>query len=144
MDIMPTVIARLVAAAVAALGLMHVYWALGGRAGKSAAVPEIDGRRAFVPSTFGTLAVAAALFFAAAVVAIAGGLFGVGGFRSVFRILAYGLSATFFARAIGDFRLVGFFKRVRHTRFARLDTTVFAPLCLAFGFAVLYVAYHDV
>jgi Protein of unknown function (DUF3995) len=141
---MPTVIARLVAAAIAALGLMHVYWALGGRAGKSAAVPEINGQRAFVPTTAGTLAVAAALFFAASVVAIAGGLFGVGGFKSFFRLLAYGLSATFIARAVGDFRLVGFFKRVRDTRFAWLDTFVFAPGCLAVGLAVLYVAYNAV
>jgi hypothetical protein len=139
----PTVIARLVAAALAALGLMHVYWASGGGFGKSAAVPEINGQRAFVPSTGGTLVVAAALFFAATVVAIAGGLFGVGDFRGLFRVLAYGLSATFMARAVGDFRLVGFFKRVRGTRFARLDTTVFAPLCLALGLAVLYVAYND-
>lgn len=107
------------------------------------AVPELNGRRAFVPSTAGTLAVAAALFFAAAVVAIAGGLVGAGGYRGVFRVLAYGLGATFLARAVGDFRLVGFFKRVRGTRFALLDTMVFAPLCLLFGLAVLYVAYHD-
>ena len=141
---MAIVIARLVAAAMAALGLMHLYWALGGRVGKSAAVPEVNGQRAFVPSRTGTLVVAAALFFAATVVAIAGGLFEVGGFRGIFRILAFGLSATFIARAVGDFRLVGFFKRVRGTHFARLDTTVFAPLCLVFGLAVLYVAYHDV
>jgi hypothetical protein len=113
-----TVIARLVAAALGALALMHVYWASGGRFGRAAAVPEVDGQRAFVPSTGGTLTVAAALFFAAAVVAI--------------------------ARAVGDFRLVGFFKRVRGTNFARLDTAVFAPLCLLLGIAVLYVAYHDV
>jgi hypothetical protein len=141
---MATVIARLVAAALGALALMHVYWASGGRLGKSVAVPEVNGRRAFVPSNVGTLVVAAALFFAALVVAIAGGLFGVGDFRSLFRVLAFGLSATFIARSVGDFRLVGFFKRVRGTRFARLDTTVFAPLCLALGVAVLYVAYHDV
>jgi hypothetical protein len=139
---MPTVIARLIVAAIAALGLMHVYWALGGRAAKSAAVPEINGRRAFVPTRAGTLVVAAALFFAASVVAIAGGLFGVGGYKGFFRLLAYGLSATFIGRAIGDFRLVGFFKRVRDTRFARLDTLIFAPGCLVLGLAVLYVAYN--
>jgi hypothetical protein len=104
----------------------------------------VNGQRVFVPSTVGTLTVAAALFFAASVVAIAGGLFAVGGFRGLFRVLAFGLSATFIARAVGDFRLVGFFKRVRGTSFARLDTIVFAPLCLAVGVAVLYVAYRDV
>ncbi len=139
---MVTIVARLVAAALGALALMHVYWAFGGRVGKSVAVPEVEGRHTFVPSTAGTLAVAGALFFAAFVVAIAGGLLTVGGYRGVFRILAYGLSATFLARAVGDFRLVGIFKRVRGTRFATLDTTVFVPLCLGFGLAVLYVAIH--
>ncbi len=90
------------------------------------------------------MAVAAALFFAATVVAIAGGLFEAGGFKGIFRILAFGLSATFIARAVGDFRLVGFFKRVRGTDFARLDTAIFAPLCLLLGLAVLFVAYNDV
>src|SRR5476651_1156385 len=101
---MVIVTARLVASAMAALGLMHMYWALGGRLGKSAAVPEVNGQRAFAPTRVGTLAVAAALFFAASVVAIAGGLFDAGGYNGVFRILAFGLSATFFARAVGDFR----------------------------------------
>ena len=139
---MVTVIARIVAAALGALGLLHVYWALGGRAGESTAVPELNGQRAFVPSRGGTLVVAAALLFAAMVTAIAGRLIGVGGFGGVFRILAFGLSATFIARAVGDFRWVGFFKRVRGTRFALLDTAVFSPLCLLVGCAVFYVAYN--
>src|SRR5260221_7744116 len=141
---MAIVVARWVAASVAALGLMHVYWALGGRMGKSAAVPEVNGQQTFIPSRAGTMAVAAALFFAATVVAIAGGLFEAGGFKGIFRILAVGLSATFIARAVGDFRLVGFFKRVRGTDFARLDTAIFAPLCLLLGLAVLFVAYNNV
>jgi hypothetical protein len=141
---MVSVIARVVASAVAALGLLHLYWALGGRAGKSAAVPEVNGKQAFVPSRAVTLAVAAALLFAASVVAIAGGQFEVGGYSGVFRILAFGLSATFLARAVGDFRLVGFFKRIRGTDFARLDTIAYAPMCLVLGLAVFYIAYHDV
>jgi len=141
---MVTVIARSVASIVAALGLLHFYWALGGRAGKSAAVPEANGQHAFVPSRVQTLAVAIALLFAATVIAVAGGLFGVGGFGVVFRILAFGLSATFVARAVGDFRLVGFFKRVRGTQFARLDTIAYSPLCLALGLTVFYIAYNDV
>lgn len=136
-----SVVARIVAAALGALGLLHIYWALGGRTGKSAAVPEVNGQRVFVPSTGGTLVVAAALLFAALVTAVAGGLVRAGDFGFVFRILAYGLGATFIARAIGDFRLVGFFKRIRDTRFARLDTIVFSPLCLGLGCAIFYVAY---
>ena len=137
-------IARIIVAAIAALGLLHIYWALGGRTGQSVAVPEVNGQRAFTPSRSGTLAVAGALLFASAVVAIAGGIVRVGGYAAFFRIMAFGLSLTFLARAIGDFRLVGFFKRIHGTRFARLDTVVFSPCCLVLGLAIFYVAYNDV
>src|SRR5260221_13895259 len=121
---MAIVVARWVAASVAALGLMHVYWALGGRMGKSAAVPEVNGQQTFIPSRAGTMAVAAALFFAATVGAIAGRLFEPGGFKGIFRILAFDLSPTFLHRAVGVFRLVRFFNRVRVTYFALLETAI--------------------
>jgi hypothetical protein len=137
-------IAIAVVAVMAALAFVHIYWAMGGRIGKSAAIPEINRQSAFVPSKTATLLVAAALMFAATVVAVAGGLVAKRGFGGLFRMLAFGLSATFVARAVGDFRLVGFFKRNRGTRFSRLDTLVFSPLCMALGLAVLYIAVHDV
>jgi hypothetical protein len=34
------------------LALVHVYWAVGGRAAWDASVPEIHGRRAFTPSAW--------------------------------------------------------------------------------------------
>jgi hypothetical protein len=48
-----------------------------------------------------------------------------------------------FLRAIGDFHLIGFFKRVRGTRFASLDTAVYSPLCLALALGVFVVAYAN-
>ena len=43
------------------------------------------------------------------------------------------------ARAIGEFRLVGFFKTVKGSLFARMDTLFFSPLCvlLSLGLASL-------
>ena len=55
------------------------------------------------------------------------------------RWLCSALAVAMAARAVGDFRLVGFFKRVRGTRFARLDTMLFTPLCLLLAAGVLYV-----
>jgi hypothetical protein len=40
------------------------------------------------------------------------------------------LAVILLVHAIGDFRVVGFFRRICDTRFARLDTTVYSPLCL--------------
>ena len=47
---------------------------------------------------------------------------------------------AFLARAIGDFRLVGFTKRVRGTRFAELDTRLLSPLCVCIDAASAAIA----
>ena len=44
-------------------------------------------------------------------------------------------------RAAADFRLVGFFKRIRHTHFARLDTAVYSPLCLALAIGSAIISF---
>ena len=141
---MTRLVALLTTAILSALGLVHIYWALGGRSGSGAAVPELSGRPAFRPSRPGTLAVAIALFAAALLIATAGRLLVDPLTPPTVRLLTFCLGAVFLARAIGDFRLVGFFKRVQGSRFARLDTLVYAPLCLILGIAALFVAYHDV
>jgi hypothetical protein len=124
-----------------ALALLHVYWAAGGRALKLAAIPEVDGNRAFKPSAAGTLAVALALMAAAALIAAASGLLLLPLPALAIEVPVFCLALILFARAIGDFRLVGFFKRVRGSRFARMDTAVYSPLCLALSIAVFFVGW---
>ena len=46
-----------------------------------------------------------------------------------------------FARAIGDSELVGFFKEVRDSKFARLDTLFYSPLCVVLGAGLLVLAW---
>ena len=141
---MQRLVALLLAVILATLGLVHTYWALGGRSPSAATVPQVAGRAAFKPSRLGTLAVATALFVAATLVAIAGGLLTDPLSPPIARVLTFGLGGVFLARSIGDFRLVGFFKRARDSQFARLDTLFYAPLCLLLGLAALFVACHDV
>jgi len=137
---MPDLLALVVVLAFVGLSALHLYWALGGRAGKAAAVPELNSRPAFVPSTRSTLAVAVGLALCAVLVAASAELILSSAPPPWVTWLAFLLALVLVARAVGDFRLVGFFKRVRGTHFARLDTTVYAPLCLALGVAVFYVA----
>src|SRR5579871_6833066 len=106
----------------------HFYWAAGGARGKSLAVPERNGQALFRPSAAATLAVAA-LLAAAGVVVIAGLRWG-----------CWALALVFAARAIGDGRWVGLFKRVRGTRFAKLDTYIYSPLCAALCLGCVYAA----
>lgn len=46
------------------------------------------------------------------------------------------LALIFAVRAIGDFRYVGFFKHIRGSRFARMDTMCYSPLCAALSLSI--------
>jgi hypothetical protein len=134
------------AAGLALLGLIHIYWAAGGRLGRSVAVPERQGRPLFRPTPISTLGVAGGLFAAAALVLARLGIVGtLVPDRWTFR--ATWLLTTLFAlRAVGDLRYVGLFKRVRGTPFARWDTRLFTPLCLllALGSGTVAAARPDI
>jgi len=140
------VVAWIVAGTLAGIGVLHVYWALGGiagivRAGAGAVIPEVSGRPAFTPGPGVTLAVAALLEIAAALVALQGKLLAINGLPpALIRVGALGVAVVLAARGIGDFRLVGLFKRVRGTRFARLDSRFYSPLCLALAAGIVVVA----
>ena len=121
------------------LALTHVYWAFGGSGVKIAAVPEVEGRPAFTPSRVATLGVTLALLACALLVAATSGSVLIPIPTRVLCGLMFVLAFVFIARAVGDFRLVGFFKRVTGTRFARLDSTVFSPLCAAVAAGIFVV-----
>jgi hypothetical protein len=128
-----------IAAAVifAAISALHVYWAFGGVGVGGAVIPTVDGKPTLTPSTTATLVVAFLLALSAFIL--------VGGVRGwsptwCFRLGAAGIGAVLLARAIGDGRQVGFFKRVRDTPFARNDTRFFSPLCLGLSVASALVA----
>jgi len=96
---------------------------------------------AFKPSALGTLLVAMGLVAIALLVCLRAGLY----FSPVSHgALQWGISAIaviMFARAIGDSELVGFFKKVGGSRFARWDTYFYSPLCLLLGAGLLVVAW---
>lgn len=123
-------------AILAAIGLLHAYWACGGRLSIGAAVPQVGGVAAFRPSAAATWAVAIALFLAALTVAAAGDLIAAPGPAWAHAGAAIALALVFAARAIGNFGLVGFFKTRGDGAFARLDTWVYSPLCLILAAAI--------
>lgn len=125
-----------------AVAILHLYWAVGGQRGLPGAIPTVGGRPAFEPGALFAIAVAAVLVAAAMVAAQRGGLLLLGLPTWVSHLGTWLLAVVFAARAIGEFRYVGFFKRVRGTLFARRDSLVYSPLCvvisaLATGLAVL-------
>lgn len=130
----------LIASILVLLAGLHLYWAAGGLWGKHLAVPTVHGQPAFTPSRLSTVAVAVALLVAAGVVLLRGFFLYASfpGSAAHWATIAIGL--VFFIRAMGEFRLIGFFKRIRGTAFATWDTWLFSPLCLLIAFGFFWVA----
>ncbi|WP_254785764.1 DUF3995 domain-containing protein [Zhouia amylolytica] len=113
------------------LAIIHFNWVLGGNFGLSVALPTNEqGIRVLHPKKADSAIVGAGL--------LTFGLFylntsGFVMFRLPEWIYSYGgwiIPAIFFLRAIGEFKYIGFFKKIKHTPFGKMDTKLFSPLCL--------------
>lgn len=58
-------------------------------------------------------------------------------------IVGGGIAGIFFLRAVGEFKLVGFFKRASDTPFAYWDTWLFSPLCLVIAIIAFALVYSE-
>ncbi|MDB5931363.1 MAG: hypothetical protein JWR60_3070 [Polaromonas sp.] len=151
-------IASLLASIFLVLALVHLYWATGGLRGIEAALPQVrvintvpqgaceaDGERttmanAFTPRPQITLMVAFGLGLIALLVAVRAGLVGPPVKHWAIEWSLGALGVVMLARAVGEFRLVGFFKTVKGSRFARLDSWCYSPLCVVLAAGLGWVA----
>lgn len=140
---MNALLALLVSSVFVVLGLWHFYMAWAPSSGESGAVPSVSGKAVFRPSGRATLVVGVVLLLFAALVAGTAGLLPMGLPKSVLQWSSLALALGLFARAVGEFKYVGFFKRVRGTKFARLDTWLYSPLCLLLALGVARVAQQN-
>ena len=134
----------LLTAVFAVLSLFHFYWAAGGTLGKRVAIPKIGSRPAFSPSPVSTILVAIALMVAMFIILGRLDVLGKKAPRWIFHWGTWGICVLFFLRAVGEFRLVGFFKQVRDTEFASWDTWLFSPLCLVIAVIAFALAFKEV
>lgn len=124
--------------------VFHLYWAMGGRLGADTVIPRRPaaqgGDALFHPSPLGTLSVAVFLVgvIALAVVVQRGSDITLPWAWA--RVLLAVCGVVFVLRAIGEFRYVGFFKRVKDSPFAYWDTRLFSPFVLLVGMACLALA----
>lgn len=122
------------------IAAVHFYWGLRSMDGATVLVPELDGRPVYSPRNTDFLDVTAALLLACVVVAARGELVRSPLPPAWITAGTYAVGAALLARAVGDFRYVGFFKRVRGTAFAEWDTRLFSPVSLLLGLATVWVA----
>jgi hypothetical protein len=112
------------------LSALHFYWAFGGKIWYDEVLPtSSNGLHKFNPTIGSSLFVAAGLLFLALITAGNHGLFDKHLRRVYFRYGALIIAIIFLLRAIGDFKFIGFFKKVKWTNFGVNDTWIFSPLC---------------
>lgn len=112
----------------------HFYWLFGGMWGLKSVIPS-KGNESItlaIPK-FATIVVALGLLFFGLIYLNQTELFTV---QLNHWILQYGMwfiPSIFLLRAIGEFKYVGIFKRIKNTSFAKADNQIFIPLCLSIG-----------
>ncbi|MGL4630839.1 MAG: DUF3995 domain-containing protein [Leadbetterella sp.] len=122
------------------LSIIHFYWTFGGKIGYDDVLPtNSKGYNQLNPSLISSLIVSFGLIVLALVTIGNQGLFDTYLKRKYFRFGAISIFFIFLLRAIGDFKFVGFFKKVNQTRFGLNDTYIFSPLCLFIAFISLII-----
>lgn len=117
------------------ISLIHFYWAFGGKWGGDSVIPTNKDGNTFLfnPGILATIIVAFGLLGFGIFILIKSGLII---YQLPDLIDNYGLwiiAIIFLLRAIGDFNYVGFFKKIKDTKFGKNDTKYFSPLCLLIG-----------
>ncbi|REG85421.1 DUF3995 domain-containing protein [Algoriphagus antarcticus] len=128
---MKSTLATLLIAIFFGLALIHFYWACGGQWGFESTLPTDEhGIRLLNPKTLDSIIIGVAL--------VLFGIFYWVTFISKKDRFPYWLKTIgmwsipilFALRAMGDFKYIGFFKKINSTEFANYDNLLYSPLCL--------------
>lgn len=116
------------------LSFIHFYWLFGGKWGLEKVIPTKDNETSALSiPKFATLIVALVLLLFGLIYLVKSGFINVPIPNLVTTYGYWIIPAIFILRAIGDFKYVGFFKKIKNTEFAKTDSKWFAPLCLTIG-----------
>lgn len=122
------------------LSILHFYWAFGGKLWYSDVLPtSTNGLRKINPGMIAGFVVAFGLLFFAIIIIGNRGLLDKYINVKYFRYGTLIIAAIFLFRAIGDFKYIGFFKKIKGTKFAINDSVIYSPLCLFISFVSLLI-----
>lgn len=141
---MTSVVMWIVSSILFVLSGIHVYWMIGGRLGIEAVIPSRGGEVLFRPTRIATAVVASALALSGwFVLELGGGIEQVLFPNEFYKYGGWFLAIVFLLRTVGDFRLMGFFKKEEDTLFAKLDIVLYSPLCLFIGICMIVLMTAD-
>jgi len=122
------------------LSLLHFYWFLGGKKGLEKALPtDNNGNKVFNPGKIETSIVGFGLLLFASYYFVKIGVLKIELPELLLDYSGWAISSIFILRTIGDFKYVGFFKKIKHTGFGEFDTKYFSFLSLVIGILGVFV-----
>lgn len=124
-----------------AISFVHFYWALGGQKWGNLAIPSKADNISvvFKPRPIETVIVALIFIGFAAIVAMRAGILYLAFLENYINTALWILASIFLLRSVGEFRYVGFFKKIKNTDFAQMDSKYYSPLCLFIGIILLII-----
>jgi glucan phosphoethanolaminetransferase (alkaline phosphatase superfamily) len=124
------------------LSAIHVYWAFGGRWGSDSVFPTKDDHTAAImPGKLPTIIVALGLLLIGIFYLVKCDVISLDLPKWIDTYGLWAIAMIFTVRAIGDFNYVGFFKKIKHTKFGINDTKYYSPLCFTIGSLSLILIY---
>lgn len=128
----------------AILSAFHFYWFFGGTWGLDKVIPSKSNSASTLQiPKFATLLVAFGLASFGLLYLLKSELIT---FQIPHWISSYAywiIPSIFTLRAIGEFNYVGFFKKVKDTKFGKADSKIFSPLCLLIGVIGILIQLMD-
>jgi hypothetical protein len=123
------------------LSALHLYWGFGGKWGKDAAIPtRADNSRVFSPGSLSTFIVGIGLLAIGAFILVKAKFITISIPYFLVKSGLWIIAALFIGRAVGEFNYVGFFKKIRSTKFGQNDTKYYSPLCMVIGILIIILA----
>ncbi len=128
----------------AIISAFHFYWALSDReVDLNYVIPHVDGKPVFVPTRLGSASIGVLLLGASVLILLNAYNFAPFIPGILYKGALGALSVIMLIRAVGDFKLIGFFKKIKSGKFADMDTKFYSPLCLYLCFSCIYLLLNN-
>ena len=122
------------------IALIHFHWALGGAFGLNQCLPKkANGELLFHLKKRDSALVGFGFILLAIFYWVRSGLLEHNIPDEVIKYGSWSIPIIFLLRAIGEFKYVGFLKKIKDTEFGKWDSQLLSPLCLLIALCGLFI-----